>query len=509
MQNTPLLDMQNITKRFAGAMALDHANLRVAEGEVHALAGQNGAGKSTLIKIISGGLAADSGTIRFGGQDGRFNTPQTALRAGIATIHQELMLVPYASIAENLFLGRFPRRLGRIDWPRVRRDAIAAMQKLGLDVDVTVPLTACPASLRQMTAIARAVSEGARLVIMDEPSSSLDDAEVDRLLTSIRKLKADGVATLYITHRLDEVYAICDRVTVLRDGRTVLEGPLAEVPKQKLIVSMIGRDLADGTAHARPPGAQAPWLSARALGDGRRLRSVSVDLRAGEVTGLAGLLGSGRSETARALFGDLAGLGGNIAIDGLNAAVTCPRVAIRLGIGFCGEERKIDGILPLLSVRDNLTIAMLPRLSRAGVVNVRRQRAIVEDFMIRFNIKARTMDQPIRELSGGNQQKVLLARWIAMNPRLLILDEPTRGIDVEAKAEIRRMTDGLAGVGMSILLVSSDLEDLIGQAQRVHVLHDGRDAETLVAPRITEDALVQAITHATHAALRPVPEPLT
>jgi ribose transport system ATP-binding protein len=371
-------------------------------------------------------------------------------------------------------------------------------------VDVDRPLAACSASLRQMTAIARAVSEGARLIIMDEPTSSLDEAEVERLLDTVRGLRASGVATLFVTHRLDEFYAVCEGITVLRDGATVHEGPLADLPRSELVHRMVGRAVPGAGAGraARPAPMGAPWLAARGLSDGQRVRAVSLDLRPGEVLGLAGLLGSGRSETARMIFADIRPDGGEVRVEGAARAPASPRAAIALGFGFCGEDRKTDGIVPLLSVRDNLTLALLPRLARLGIVGRRRQRAVVAEFIERLGIRTASMDQPIRELSGGNQQKVLLARWMAMAPRLLILDEPTRGIDVGAKAEIQRIAGEMAARGASILLVSSEIEELIAQADRVVVLRDGRDVALVEGEAITEGALVHAMAqgHAAEAA---------
>ncbi len=507
--DTALLDASGVTKRYAGVTALADASLRVGPGEVHALIGENGAGKSTLIKILSGAVARDAGQVRFNGAEHSFATPLAARLGGISVIHQELNLIPYLSVAENIWLGRFPRRRGRIDWRAVHDGATALMTRLGLDVDVRRPLTGTSTSIQQMTAIARAISEGGRLVIMDEPTSSLDEREVATLLDTIRTLRGQGISILFITHRLNEVYEVCDRITVLRDGRTVRTAAVADLPRLELVATMIGRSVADlersgltGLAHS-PRTLGPAMLSLANLRDGRRLRGVSLEVPGDGIIGLAGLLGSGRTETARAIFGDNPTATGDLRLDGAPARIATPKDAIRAGIGFCTEDRKTEGIIPLLSVRDNLTLALLPRLTRAGVLNGRRQREIVAGYIAKLGIKAASMDQPIRELSGGNQQKVLLARWLCMNPRLLILDEPTRGIDVGAKMEIQRLIRDLADQGLAVLMISSELDELLEGADRLVVLREGRDVARLDPAEMTEDRLIAAMAEGQHAA--PVP----
>ena len=497
-----LLAATGIYKAFDAVPALRDARLRVRAGEVHGLIGQNGAGKSTLIKILSGALHADAGQILLGGEPVRLVDPIAAQAAGIATIHQEISLVALRSVAENIYLGREPRRFGFwLDRATMNREATALLASFGLAIDVTRALGAFNIATQQLVAIARAVGSRARVVIMDEPTSSLDEREVATLFDVIHKLKADGVSVVLISHRLDELYVMCDRVTVMRDGCTVLEAELASVGKLQLVATMLGRSTdevaqAGQTAFSRrePSEVRAPLLQARHLATGTRLRGVSLEVGCGEIIGLGGLLGAGRTETARALFGADRLSGGEMRIDG-TAGWRTPREAIAAGIGFCPEDRKAEGIVPDLSVRENLTLALLPRLARLGIVDSAQQARLVDEFIARMAIKTTGPAQPIRELSGGNQQKVLLARWLCMKPRLLILDEPTRGIDVGAKAEIQRLIDTLANEGLGVLMISSEMEELVEGCDRVGVLRDGVSVANLAGANLTQAALMSAMAH--------------
>ena len=495
----PLLAMRDVRKRFAGTLALDGASLDVAPGEVMALVGQNGAGKSTMIKILNGAHRADSGEVRFKGRRVDFASPHAAQAGGVSTIFQEINLIPLRSVAENVFLGREPKRFGLIDWGRLNREAAAILEGFGLDLDVRRPLGTYGIAVQQMVAIARAVSFDARLVIMDEPTSSLDSGEVRTLFASIRRLRERGVAVLFVSHRLDELYAICDRVTVMRDGRTVAVAPMAAMTKLDLIAAMLGRELNPGRGQTGFVGEShaggAMLLRAEGLRAGPRVRDVALDVRTGEITGLAGLLGSGRSETARALFGAERIEAGLVRYDGAPIRFHEPAAAIKAGLGYAAEDRKADGTVPDLSVRDNLTLALMPRLAKAGVIDEAAQRAIVGRFIDRLKIKTAGPDQPIRELSGGNQQKVLLARWLCMNPRLLILDEPTRGIDVGAKAEIQRLIGDLAADGLAVLMITSELEELIEGCDSVVVLADGVSVRELGRDDLSDDSLMAAMAH--------------
>ncbi len=495
--------MEGIEKSFAGVPALRAASLEVARGEVHALIGQNGAGKSTLIKILTGVYARDAGRVELDGAEVAFASPIAAQRAGVSTIYQEINLVPMRSVAENVFLGREPRRLGLIDWGRMNAQTRTILERFGLEVDVTRPLGSLDVAVQQMVAIARAVSYDAKLVVMDEPTSSLDEREVETLFGVVRSLKADGVSTIFVSHRLDELYALCDRVTVMRDGETVRMSPMGEVSKLELVAAMLGKELGE----VRRSGATgfgegvhedaAVFMEAEGVARGQKLRDASLRVGAGEIVGLAGLLGSGRTELARALAGADVPEAGELRVDGRPTRFATPGDAIRAGVGYTSEDRKTFGIVPDMSVRDNLTLALLPALSRNGIVEREEQDRVVDRFIERLGIKTSGPDQPIRELSGGNQQKVLLARALALEPRLLILDEPTRGIDVGAKAEIQRLINELADDGLGVLMISSELEEITEGSDRVVVLRDGRTVAELPHDAITQDRIMDAMATGT------------
>jgi monosaccharide-transporting ATPase len=496
----PLLVMEGISKAFPGVRALEGASLRVGRGQVHAVMGQNGAGKSTLIKILTGAYRRDAGTITLDGQPVDFHSPQQAQAGGVSTIYQEVNLVAFRSVAENIFLGREPRRFGLIDRRRLHREARELLERLGVQLDVTRPLGAINVALQQMVAIARAISFRSKLVVMDEPTSSLDEAEVATLFDVIRQLKADGVSVIFVSHRLDEVYGICDRVTIMRDGRTVDDRALTDVTRLELVALMLGKDLAEvrrsgatGFADTTHHAAQR-LLEAQGLrGTGRTLQHADVQVSAGEIVGLAGLLGSGRTELARAIFGADAVEAGELKVDGRPVRFGSPADAIKAGIGLAPEDRKTEGIVPEMSLRENLTLALLPAISRYGIVDRKRQDEVVTRFIKRLDIKTTGPDQKIRELSGGNQQKVLLARWLCLDPRLLLLDEPTRGIDVGAKGEIQALINELADAGLGVLMISSELEELVEGSDRVVVLRDGRTVAELPHEAISEDAIMQAM----------------
>ena len=495
-----LLVMRDIDKRFQGVKALSSASLEVEVGEIMAIVGQNGAGKSTLIKVLTGAYRRDSGVIEFGGKPIDFASPQAAQRGGVSTIYQEINLVPFRSVAENIFLGREYRRYGLLDWPRMNAEAAELLLRFAVAIDVRQPLMNFSTAIQQMVAIARAVSFKARLVIMDEPTSSLDEREVAVLFDVMRQLRAEGVAVIFVTHRLDELYQVCDRVTVMRDGSTVMTSRMADIDKLSLIAAMLGRDLETVRAHstgfsaaAAAAGEEVLW--AEGLRIGRRVRDARVEVKAGQIVGLAGLLGSGRTETARAVFGADPPDAGSIRLLGKDVSPREPSDAIALGVGYCSEDRKLDGIIPDMSVRENITLAILPRLVKMGVVEEARQRAIVDRFMKRLAIKASSAEQKIRELSGGNQQKVLLARWLCTDPKLLILDEPTRGIDVGAKAEIQSLIRELADQGLGVLMISSELEEITEGADRVFVLSDGRTVADLPHAKASASAIMAAMAH--------------
>jgi monosaccharide-transporting ATPase len=500
MTATPVLEVAGVTKRFPGTLALDDVSFSLRPGEVHALVGENGAGKSTLIKVLTGVYQPDEGEVRHLGEPVTFKRPIDAQRAGISTIYQEVNLVPLMSIAGNVFLGREPRtKAGLVDWSRMYADARELLKGYGIDDDVKRPLHTLGVGAQQMVALARAVSTDAKVVIMDEPTSSLEPREVETLFEVLNRLHAEGIAIVYVSHRMDELYRVCESVTVLRDGRVVHSGPLATLPRIELVSKMLGREI----KQIREEGVTAfgeehdverePLLKAENLSGLRKLHDVSVSIRPGEVVGLAGLLGSGRSETARAIIGAFPLDGGSVLLAGKPLKRGKIKAAMRAGIALLAEDRKTDGIIPNLSVRENIVLAALPSLSPFGLVSKSKQDKIVKIFMDRLRIKASSPEQKVSELSGGNQQKVLLARWLATGPKILLLDEPTRGIDVGAKAEVQALIDELAQEGLGVLLISSELEELIDGSDRVVVLRDGSVVGELTGDRITEENVLTAI----------------
>ena len=495
----PVLRLEGITKTFSGVKALDGVGFSLERGEVHALVGENGAGKSTLIKIMTGAYARDGGRIWLEGQPVEFRTPEEAQAAGVVAVYQEVNLLMFRTVAENIFLNREPRRWGLIDWQRMNAEAEALLKRLGLEIDPRLTLGSLNIALRQMIAIARGVSFGAKVVILDEPTSSLTEHEVAILYDVIRRLKEEGVGVVYISHRFDELYTVCDRVTVLRDGKYVATRSLAELEKIDLVCLMLGKqrdELRQGTTafkHHDIKEDEPPLLRAENLTRGRKLNGVTVDVRRGEIVGMAGLLGSGRTETARAIFAADRVEKGEVYLEGKPLALSSPGDAIDAGLAFLSEDRKAEGIIPELSVRENLTLAALPALSKLGIISRARQREIVERFMKRLGIKAASAEQKIRELSGGNQQKVLLARWLCKNPKFLILDEPTRGIDIGAKGEIQALINELAESGLGVLMISSELEELVEGSSRVIVMRDGQRVGELRGAEISPDAIIHAM----------------
>ncbi len=492
--------MQNISKAFVGIPALSAASLEVLSGEVHALIGQNGAGKSTMIKILTGYVSRDAGDILFDGAPFEARSPQDAQSKGISTIYQEINLVPFRSVTENICLGRESRRFGLLDWKAMHQEARLLMARFNIDIDVRKPLYAFNTATQQMVAIARAIGFKAKLVIMDEPTSSLDEREVAVLFDVIRQLKQSGISVIFVSHKLDELYAVCDRVTIMRDGRTVKTADLKKISKLELVASMLGRDIAQVAKSATAFGDRQGKvgkvvLAAKNLSAGHKVHDVSFNVHRGEIVGFAGLLGAGRTETARLVFGADAMRSGALAFEGKAIAPREPVDAIAHGIGFSSEDRKLEGIIPDMSVAENLTLALMPQLTKAGIVDEDKQRAIVEKFIKRLGIKCSGPEQRIRELSGGNQQKVLLGRWLAMNPKLLILDEPTRGIDVGAKAEIQTLIKELADQGLGVLMISSELEEVIEGSDRVFVLREGRNVAEFSHANLSEAAVMAAMAH--------------
>lgn len=495
----PLLEAEGLVVRFGAVRALDGVSLTVRAGEVQALLGENGAGKSTLIKCLSGVVRPTGGRMVVCGRRIEPRSPHEAERLGIATVFQEVGLIPRLSVAENICLGREPGRRwlrGLVDWRAVRSRARAAMERLGLGgLDVDRELGACSIAVQQMVAIARALDVRARVLILDEPTSSLDRDECARLLGVIGQLRTQGMGIVFISHFLDQVEAIADRVTVLRDGKLVGSFEAAGLTRAKLVSLMVGREFEMPTGKAETAGARGAGslLSLRAFGRSGMIEGVDADVGAGEAVGLAGLLGSGRSETARLVFGAETATRGTMTFRGEAARFTTPRQAIARGMGMLPENRKDQGVFPSLSVVENLVVSLRAKDGAFSRLAFGAQVALAEEFVRRLGIKTPGVHAKISELSGGNQQKVLLARWFATRPVLLILDEPTRGIDVAAKADVLRAVDRLRGEGTAVLFISSELEEVTRVCGRVVVLRDRRSVAHLEGSDITEASVLAAV----------------
>jgi simple sugar transport system ATP-binding protein len=494
----PVLDVAGIHKQFPGVKALSDAGLRLYPGEVHTLMGQNGAGKSTLIKVLTGVYQPDAGAILLDGRAIRPRSTQEAQDLGISTVYQEVNLCPNLSVAENIFIGRYPRRFGMVDWRAMRAQATALLERLQIHVDVRRPLADYPLAIQQMVAIARALNTESRVLILDEPTSSLDEAEVQTLFAVLRRLREEGMAILFVTHFLDQTYAISDRITVMRNGEREGEYLCGELSRLALVNKMIGAPAdsdAAGQAETAPTRHEtgAVFLAARGIARKGVLSPVDLELRRGELLGLAGLLGSGRTETARLLFGADKADGGHIEIDGKRHGFATPRDAIAQGIAFCSEDRKHEGAILPLSVRENLVLALQARQGIWRAIPMKRQQQLANDYVKWLGIKTASIETPIGTLSGGNQQKVLLARWLATDPGLLILDEPTRGIDVRAKQEIMDYVGNLCRKGMAILFISSELPEVLRVSDRMVVMRDRKACGEYRRGELDDAALLHVI----------------
>ncbi len=496
-----ILSMRGISKEFPGVKALSNVDFTLRSGEVHALMGQNGAGKSTLIKALTGVYRPEAGTIVLRGKEIRPESPEHAQELGIATVYQEVNLCPNLTVAENLLLGREPRGALGIDWKKMNERAAELMkEKLALDIDPTRELASYSLAIQQMVAIARALCVRSDLLILDEPTSSLDEAEVERLFATLRRLKADGLAILFVTHFLDQVYAISDRITVLRNGEFVGEALSSELPKLNLIGMMVGKDPAELAAAATGKksaggGDGAEAFRASGLGRTGYLKPFDLALKKGEVLGLAGLLGSGRTETAKLLFGAERATEGEFAAGGARVKLQSPQDAIALGIGFCPEDRKTEGLVSDLSIRENIVLALQAKRGILRFIGKKKQEELADKYIAALGIKTPDSERPARTLSGGNQQKVLLARWLATDPSTLILDEPTRGIDVAAKGEILQRIRELRDGGMSIVFISSELEEVVAASDRVAVLRDKKKVGEVSGSDVEEKNIMALIAH--------------
>ncbi len=491
-----LLTTRSLTKTFPGAKALDSVDFGLAAGEVHALLGENGAGKSTLIKCLTGAYTRDSGDIALDGAPISPRSTSEAQELGIGTVYQEINLLPNLTVAQNLTFGREPTRFGMVDGHAQRRRAETMLEGYGIDIDVSRDLAAYSVAVRQIVAIARAVALSGKVLILDEPTASLDAREVATLFNVLRGLRDRGLGIVFVSHFLDQVFELTDRVTVLRNGRKVVTENTADLDRVRLIEHMLGHALEDEVStRARTGGATARPDLLRFEGYGRpgRIEPFDLSVGKGEVLGLAGLLGSGRTESAELMFGVTPAQTGAATDAGGMLDLSSPRAAIAAGFGFAPEERKEDGIVADLSVRENIVLALQARRGWARPIPRAEQLRLAQMYIDRLDIRTSGPEQPVGDLSGGNQQKVVLARWLAMTPRFLILDEPTRGIDVGAHAEILRLIRHLAADGMSILVISSELDELIAVADRVIVVRDRRHVAELAGADITSDTIVRAI----------------
>lgn len=490
-----LLVMEEIKKEFPGVVALNNVRFFLRAGEVHALLGENGAGKSTLIKVLTGVEHMDSGTVMMDGSAISIKSPLEAQKHGISTVYQEVNLCPHLSVAENIYVGREPLKFGRIDWKEIIQRAKELLKQFDLDIDVTKKLDNYSVAVQQMIAIARAVDVKAKILILDEPTSSLSNTEVDKLFRIMRMLKKQGMGIVFVTHFLEQVYEITDRITVLRNGEYVGTYDTDKLPRVELIGKMIGKEyeeLADASRSAVQAGTGEEYLRLEDAGSAD-IAHISLQFKKGEVTGFSGLLGSGRSEIARLLFGADKKTSGKTFIKGREVHITDPLDAIRNDIAFCSENRKKEGIIGDLTIRENIIIALQAKRGLGKAIRYNEAQQIAEKFIEELAIKTPSTDQKIKNLSGGNQQKVLLARWLATNPELLILDEPTRGIDIGAKAEIQKIVTRLAKEGMSCVFISSEMEEMLRCCSKMYVLRDKEIVAELAGEEIKEARIMEHI----------------
>jgi ABC-type sugar transport system ATPase subunit len=488
----PVLKVNGLFKNFAGLQALSNVNFDIHSHEVHALVGENGAGKSTMIKIIGGIIERDSGEILFNGQQVAFHSPMEAIKAGIAIIHQELSMLPDLNIIENIYMGRMDSVLGRVSWKKLRNKAIEVLERVGLHVDPFTTIKNLNISQRQLVEIAKTISKDAKLIIMDEPNSSLTTAETERLFALIETLKQQGIAIIYVSHKLEEVIRISDRITVLRDGKYIGAITKDEASTDKIIQMMVGRDL-----HREPRSdnhkSDRIKLDVKNL-SGNGFNKISFKVHEGEILGFSGLVGAGRSEVVRAIFGIDKFHSGQINFEGKNIQFRSSKQAIRNGLAIVPEDRKLLSLFMDQSIGFNMSFAQLPKFAVCGLLKHKKVQEIIEDYKNKLDIRLRSFDLPVSSLSGGNQQKVILARWLATKPKLLILDEPTHGIDIGAKFEIYKLIRKLAGEGISIILISSEMPEIISMADRILVMHEGKMTAILNQDEFSEERIMKHAT---------------
>lgn len=500
MDNNIVLTMRGICMTFPGVKALDNVDFTLKKGEIRALMGENGAGKSTLIKCLTGVNKFEAGEIRVDGVDGPIVNKDTmdAQKKGISTVYQEINLCPNLSVAENLYIGREPlTKLGTVNRRKMNAMAVQLMKDLDMDIEVTQNLENYSLALQQMIAIARAIDMKSKVLILDEPTSSLDDHEVSLLFKMMRQLRDQGVGIVFVTHFLEQVYEVCDGITVLRNGTLVGEYSVEELPRVKLVAAMMGKDF-DDLASIKPEGSgdmsHAPLeIEAKGLSHAGKIKPFDLEIHKGEVIGLTGLLGSGRSELARAIYGADRAQTGTLKVDGREVTIKSPIDAMNLGMGLLPDDRKEEGIIGDLSVRENIILAMQAKQGIFKKIPMAKQIEIADKYIEMLNIKTASRETLIRQLSGGNQQKVILARWLATNPDFLILDEPTRGIDIGTKTEIQKLVIKLAEEGKSIIFISSEVEEMLRTCNRLAVLRDGEKVGELEAEEMCQEGVMQAI----------------
>ncbi len=495
----PLLEVKGLTKIFPATVALSEVDFTLQAGDVHVLVGENGAGKSTLIKLITGVYPRDGGTILLEGKEINPHSPRNAQELGISTVYQEVNLVPTMSVAENIFLGRQPMRFGMINTRAINRQAKELLKGFGLDIDVSLDLSSCSVAIQQVIAIVRGVDMSAKVLILDEPTSSLDRHEVEMLFSIIRSLKERGIGIILITHFLDQVYEIGDRITVLRNGKKVGEHRVSELTKVQLVTEMLGKELTQDESGERRARRQTnhvsetPYLKVSGFAREGVIEPFDLEVRQGEIVGLAGLLGSGRTEVAHLIFGIEQNDRGEAYLKGEQIKIKSPRDAIRFGFGLCPEDRKFEGIIGDLSVRENIILALQAKMGWFRTLSRQKQNEYTTDMIKALSIATPNAEKPVKELSGGNQQKVILARWLISNPDLLILDEPTRGIDVGAHAEIIQIVKRLADEGKAMLIISSELAEVVDYSDKVAILRDRKMLGELEGDEINENTIMKAI----------------
>lgn len=498
MENNVVLSMKDISKIFPGVKALQHVDFKLRKGEIHALMGENGAGKSTLIKVLTGVHSLDGGEIRMEGFSEAIvnKSPQDAQNHGISTVYQEVNLCPNLSVAENLFIGREPKKFGFIDWRTMNKKATELLKDLDIDANATDKLEECSLAKQQMIAIARAVDMKCQVLILDEPTSSLDDEEVEKLFVLMRRLKKEGVGIIFVTHFLEQVYAVCDRITVLRNGELVGEYETADLPRVELVAKMMGKDfddLADIKGAHKALEKFEPIVEAKGLGRRGSIRPFDFTMNKGEVVGLTGLLGSGRSELVRAIYGADKPDSGEVLVKGKPVKINAPIDAMRLGMAYLPEDRKKDGILADLSVRENIIIALQAKKGMFHPMSRKEMEEAADKYIKMLQIKTASRETPIKSLSGGNQQKVIIGRWLLTNPDYLILDEPTRGIDIGTKTEIQKLVLDLADQGMAVTFISSEVEEMLRTCSRMGVLRDGKKVGEITGEDLSQEGIMKAI----------------